>query len=75
MEFDLLYAFSSNPNRVLTRNRLLDLAHKGDGEPFDRSIDTRVSRLRQKVEPHPEAPRTIKTVHGLGYMFVPEREQ
>jgi DNA-binding response OmpR family regulator len=71
MEFDLLEAFARNPNRVLTRDRLLDLAHKGGGDPFDRSIDTRVARLRQKIEPHPEKPATIKTVHGMGYMFVP----
>ena len=71
MEFDLLEAFARNPNRVLSRDRLLDLAHRGTNDPFDRSIDTRVARLRQKIEPHPGRPHTIKTVRGVGYMFVP----
>ena len=56
MEFDLLEAFARNPNRVLSRDRLLDLAHRGNNEPFDRSIDTRVARLRQKIEQHPGRP-------------------
>ena len=71
MEFDLLEAFASNPNRVLSRDRLLELAHKGGSDPFDRSIDIRVARLRQKIEPHPDKPQTIKTVRGAGYVFVP----
>jgi DNA-binding response OmpR family regulator len=71
MEFDLLEAFARHPNRVLSRDRLLDLARRGDNDPFDRSIDTRVARLRQKIELNPAKPRTIKTVRGIGYMFVP----
>ena len=71
MEFDLLEAFSSNPNRVLSRDRLLELAHRAGGDPFDRSIDTRVARLRQKLEPCPGKPQAIRTVRGAGYMFVP----
>jgi two-component system phosphate regulon response regulator OmpR len=71
MEFDLLEAFARNPNRVLSRDRLLELAHKGASDPFDRSIDIRVARLRQKIEPHPDKPQTIKTVRGAGYVFVP----
>ena len=71
MEFDLLKAFADNPNRVLERDRLLDLAGRRDGDPFDRSIDIRVSRLRRKVEIDPKKPQIIKTVHGVGYMFVP----
>ena len=71
MEFELLEAFASRPNRVLSRDQLLELAHKRDNEPFDRSIDIRVARLRRKIEPHPEKPQTIKTVHGAGYVFVP----
>ena len=74
MEFDLLEAFALNPNRVLSRDRLLELAHKGGNDPFDRSIDTRVARLRQKIEPHPEKPQTIKTVRGVGYVFVAAAE-
>jgi DNA-binding response OmpR family regulator len=71
MEFDLLAAFARNPNRVLSRERLLDLAHKHDTEPFDRSIDVRIARLRQKIERDPSKPLLIKTMRGAGYMFVP----
>ena len=70
MEFDLLNAFAQNPNRVLTRDRLLDLAHHRGSEPFDRSIDIRIARLRRKIEPDPGKPQVIKTIHGSGYMFV-----
>jgi two-component system OmpR family response regulator len=70
MEFDLLRAFAQNPNRVLTRDRLLDLAHNRGWEPFDRSIDIRIARLRRKIEPDPGKPQVIKTVHGTGYVFV-----
>lgn len=73
MEFDLLQAFAANPNRVLTRDRLLDLAHRGDTDPFDRSIDIRVTRIRKKVEADPAKPVVIKTVRGAGYMFVPPK--
>ncbi|MFG1363545.1 response regulator [Xanthobacter versatilis] len=71
MEFDLLRVFLQNPNRVLTRDRLLDLAHDRDNEPFDRSIDVRVTRLRKKIEADPAKPQAIKTVRGVGYLFVP----
>ena len=71
MEFDLLYAFSNHPNQVLTRDQLLDLAHHRDWEPFDRSIDIRIARLRRKVEMNPTKPQSIKTIRGTGYMFVP----
>jgi len=71
MEFDLLVAFARNPNRVLTRDRLLDLAHNRDSEPFDRSIDVRITRIRRKVERDSTKPRLIKTMRGVGYMFVP----
>jgi len=69
MEFDLLRAFAENPNRVLSRDRLLDLAHNRDWEPFDRSIDVRVTRLRKKIEDDPAKPQVIKTVRGAGYVF------
>ena len=71
MEFDLLEAFVRNPNRVLSRDRLLDLAHHKDSDGFDRSIDTRITRLRKKVEVDPATPQAIKTVRGAGYLFVP----
>lgn len=71
MEFDLLQTFATHPNRVLTRDQLLEMAHNRDWEPFDRSIDIRVTRLRRKIEVDPTKPQTIKTVRGAGYMFVP----
>jgi two-component system phosphate regulon response regulator OmpR len=71
MEFDLLQAFATRPNRVLTRDQLLDLAHGRDPEPFDRSIDIRIARIRRKIEDDPAKPSVIKTVRGIGYMFVP----
>lgn len=73
MEFDLLRVFAQNPNRVLTRDRLLDLAHNRGTEPFDRSIDIRIARIRRKVEQDPAKPQVIRTMRGSGYMFVPMR--
>jgi DNA-binding response OmpR family regulator len=69
MEFELLKAFASRPNRVLSRDQLLDLAHNKDMEAFDRSIDIRIMRLRRKIEENPDKPQVLKTVRGLGYMF------
>jgi two-component system phosphate regulon response regulator OmpR len=74
MEFELLAAFAANPDRVLSRDRLLELAHRRGNDPFDRSVDIRVARLRQKIEPDPDKPRTIRTVRGVGYVFVPAGE-
>jgi two-component system phosphate regulon response regulator OmpR len=71
MEFDLLRAFIDHPNQVLTRDRLLNLTRDRDWEPFDRSIDIRITRLRRKIEPDPDSPRVIQTVRGAGYMYVP----
>ena len=73
MEFDLLNAFATHPNRVLTRDQLLDLAHNRQWEPFDRSIDIRITRIRRKIEPDPAKPQVIKTVRGSGYIFVTEQ--
>ena len=73
MEFDLLAAFLANPNRVLSRDQLLMRTRNREWEPFDRSIDIRIGRLRRKVEPDPAGePRCIKTVRSAGYMFVPD---
>ena len=69
MEFDLLKAFADHPGRVLSRDQLLSLAHNRDWEPFDRSIDIRIARIRRKIERDPARPRIIKTVRGAGYMF------
>jgi two-component system phosphate regulon response regulator OmpR len=70
MEFDLLKAFADHPGQVLSRDRLLDLAHNKDWEPFDRSIDIRIARLRRKIEDDAAKPQIIKTVRGAGYIFV-----
>jgi DNA-binding response OmpR family regulator len=71
-EYALLRAFTDNPKRVLSRDRLLDLADARDPDAFDRSIDVRINRIRKKVEPEPAHPRYIRTVRGLGYVFRPE---
>jgi two-component system phosphate regulon response regulator OmpR len=71
MEFDLLRAFAEHPNRVLSRDQLLTLTRNREWEPFDRSIDIRIARLRRKIELDPEKPKTIKTVRGSGYIFIP----
>ena len=71
MEFDLLKALIEHPNQVLSRDRLLTLTRNREWEPFDRSIDIRITRLRRKLEQDPARPRAIKTVRGAGYMFVP----
>jgi two-component system phosphate regulon response regulator OmpR len=71
MEFDLLKTFVEHPNQVLTRDRLLTLTRNREWEPFDRSIDIRIARLRRKVEADPDNPLAIRTVRGAGYMFVP----
>ena len=70
-EFDLLLAMVTRPQRVLTRETLLDLARGRAAAAFDRSIDTQVSRLRKKLEADPAEPRIIQTVWGGGYMFAP----
>jgi two-component system OmpR family response regulator len=71
-EYELLIAFAERPQRVLTRNQLLDLARGRDATPFDRSIDVQVSRIRRKIESDPRSPEMIVTVRGDGYMFTPE---
>ena len=69
MEFSLLKVFASNRGRVLNRDQLLEQAHDRSWDPFDRSIDLRISRLRQKIERNPKKPEIIRTVRGLGYIF------
>jgi DNA-binding response OmpR family regulator len=71
MEFDLLRVFTEHPNQVLTRDQLLTHTRNREWEPFDRSIDIRIARLRRKLETDPENPQVIRTVRGAGYMFVP----
>jgi two-component system phosphate regulon response regulator OmpR len=69
MEFNLLKVFADNRGRVLNRNQLLDQAHDRSWEPFDRSIDLRISRIRRKIEANPSKPEVIRTVRGVGYIF------
>lgn len=71
MEFDLLQAFAQRPNRPLSRDQLLNLTQNRDWNPFDRSIDIRIARLRRKLETDPDKPQVIRTLRGVGYMFVP----
>ncbi len=71
-EFNLLKAFAQNPKRVMSRERLLDLANARDPDAFDRAIDVRITRIRRKVEPDPNHPRIIRTIRGAGYVFSPE---
>lgn len=70
MEFDLLRVFVENPNRALNRDQIMELAHQRDWDVFDRSIDLRIMRLRRKIERIPEKPEVIKTVRGVGYMYL-----
>jgi two-component system phosphate regulon response regulator OmpR len=70
MEFELLKLFSEHPGKVLSRDRILTLTKNREWDPYDRSIDIRVARLRRKVETDPENPQVIRTVRGAGYMFV-----
>lgn len=72
-EFDLLRVFAERPNRPLSRDQLMTLTRNRDWDPFDRSIDIRIARLRRKIEEDPENPKAIKTMRGVGYMFVPPR--
>ena len=73
-EFDLLKLFAENPNRPLQRDWLLETAAHREMEAFDRAIDLRITRLRRKVEIDPAHPEAIRTVRGVGYMFVPPKD-
>ena len=74
-EFDLLVALVTHPNRVLSRDTLVDMLRGYDRDPFDRSIDNRVTRLRRKIEADPSTPAYIRTVRGEGYLFNPRGHQ
>ncbi len=71
-EFDLLAALIERPNRLMTRDLLLDITKGRQADVFDRSIDITISRLRQKIEEDPKNPQFIKTVRGKGYIFSAE---
>jgi DNA-binding response OmpR family regulator len=74
-EFTLLKAFATNPKRVLSRERLLELANARDAEAFDRAVDLRIMRIRRKIEPDPAKPAVIRTIRGGGYLFSPAGEK
>lgn len=74
MEFDLLKSFIERPNRPMTRDQLLNITQNRDWDPYDRSIDIRITRLRRKIEEDPNKPKLIRTVRGVGYMFVPAKQ-
>jgi DNA-binding response OmpR family regulator len=74
MEYDLLHTFMTHARRPLNRDQLLELAHHKKWDPFDRSIDMRIARLRKKIEVDPAKPAVLKTMRGEGYMFVPGGE-
>jgi two-component system phosphate regulon response regulator OmpR len=71
-EFSMLKALVRHPRQPLTRDKLAQLARGRDFEPFDRSLDVQVSRLRKMLETDPTQPRYIQTVWGVGYVFVPD---
>jgi DNA-binding response OmpR family regulator len=71
-EFDLLRIFAAHPHRPLERDWLMQVTSQRKRSPADRAIDLRVTRLRRKIEHNPAAPLAIRTVRGVGYMFVPE---
>ncbi|MGD9169914.1 MAG: response regulator [Candidatus Thiodiazotropha sp.] len=74
-EFSLLEAFVKHPNRVLSRDHLIELIKGYERSPYDRSIDVRVTRLRRKLENNPDQPQYIRTVWGRGYIFTPQGNQ
>ena len=71
-EFELLHVFVDHPNRVLSRDFIMERLGGNDRDPFDRSIDVRVTRLRHKIEEDSAKPHYIRTVWGIGYQFTPE---
>jgi DNA-binding response OmpR family regulator len=68
----LLEVFVTRPNRVMSRDALIEQLKGYERSPYDRSIDVRVTRLRKKIEPQPDHPQFIRTVWGKGYMFTPQ---
>jgi two-component system, OmpR family, response regulator len=74
-EYGLLKVFAANPKRVLSRERLLELANARDSEAFDRAVDLRIMRIRRKIEPDPTRPSVIRTIRGGGYLFSPSDEK
>jgi DNA-binding response OmpR family regulator len=71
-EFNMLEMFVRRPSRVLSRDNIMDLLKGHEWSPYDRSIDSLIVRVRRKIEPDPDAPRLVKTVRGVGYVFAAE---
>lgn len=71
-EFAMLKALARHPRLSLTRDKLAQLARGREFEPFDRSLDVQISRLRKMIEVDPASPKIIQTVWGVGYVFVPD---
>ena len=71
-DYKLLRIFLDHPNRVLTRDQLIDMTQSRDAGPFDRSIDLQVSRLRRRLNDNPKEPSIIKTARGEGYVLAAE---
>ena len=71
-EMALLIILVEHPNRVLSRDQLMDMINTGEHDPFDRSIDVRITRLRHKIEDNKAKPRFIRTIWGEGYRFTPD---
>jgi DNA-binding response OmpR family regulator len=74
-EFNLMEAFARRPQRVMSRDAIMDLLKGHDWTPYDRSIDALVSRLRKKIEADPASPKLVKSVRGVGYVFACAVEQ
>jgi DNA-binding response OmpR family regulator len=72
-EYRVLVLLARNPRRIVSRDELMDATAGRDWEPFDRSIDVHISRLRRKIDSDPRLPSLIRTVRGAGYMFIPGR--
>jgi two-component system OmpR family response regulator len=72
-EYHLLDTFARNPNRVLTRDRLIDDLPDRDADRIERAVDIRVTRVRRKIEVDPARPTVIKTIRNVGYIYVPPR--
>ncbi len=72
-EFDLLHALAEHPGRVRNRDQLLRQTHNRDAAPFDRTIDVQIGRLRKKLGDDGKAPKLIKAVRGIGYIFTPAK--
>ena len=71
-EFNMIEMFVRRPSRVLSRDNIMDLLKGHEWSPYDRSIDSLIVRVRRKIEPDPDAPRLVKTVRGVGYVFAAE---